>query len=130
MNATSTLRPSASSPWFVAEPSAMTSPDFDPLPPLHDGLLVDARTLVGASKLRQLVDVFVARVSLDDDSLGSDRPRRAGRCATTNAPESTAALYSMPVPTSGASVRSSGTACRCMLAPISARMRRRSQGTE
>jgi hypothetical protein len=27
----------------------------------------------------------------------------------------------MPVPTSGASLRSSGTDCRCMLEPISAR---------
>ena len=37
-------------------------------------------------------------------------------------PESTAALYSMPVPTMGASVCSSGTAWRCMLEPIRARL--------
>jgi len=30
-------------------------------------------------------------------------------------------MFSMPVPTSGESVRSSGTDCRCMFAPISAR---------
>ncbi len=42
--------------------------------------------------------------------------------ASTTTPESTAALYSIPVPTRGASVRSSGTACRCMLEPISARL--------
>ena len=35
---------------------------------------------------------------------------------------STAARRSMPVPTSGASVLSSGTAWRCMLEPISARL--------
>ena len=42
--------------------------------------------------------------------------------AKTTMPESTAALYSMPVPTSGASVRSKGTAWRCMLEPINARL--------
>ena len=43
------------------------------------------------------------------------------RSATTTSPESTAARYSRPVPTSGACRTSSGTACRCMFAPISAR---------
>ena len=43
------------------------------------------------------------------------------RLATTVTPESRATTASMPVPTSGASVRSSGTAWRCMFAPISAR---------
>ena len=37
-------------------------------------------------------------------------------------PASTAARYSMPVPTSGASARSSGTDWRCMFEPISARL--------
>ena len=37
-------------------------------------------------------------------------------------PESTAARYSMPVPTNGDSERSSGTDWRCMLEPISARL--------
>src|SRR2546423_171852 len=41
--------------------------------------------------------------------------------ASTTSPVSTAARYSMPVPTSGACVIISGTACRCMFAPISAR---------
>ena len=41
--------------------------------------------------------------------------------ATTTSPESTAARYSTPVPTSGACGIISGTACRCMFAPISAR---------
>ena len=36
-------------------------------------------------------------------------------------PVSTAARYSSPVPTSGAWAIISGTACRCMFAPISAR---------
>ena len=37
-------------------------------------------------------------------------------------PASVAARYSMPVPTSGASLRSSGTDWRCMFEPISARL--------
>ena len=41
--------------------------------------------------------------------------------ASTQTPESTAALYSIPVPTNGRSVLSSGTACLCMLEPINAR---------
>ncbi len=44
------------------------------------------------------------------------------RLASTQTPESTAALYSIPVPTMGDSVLSSGTAWRCMLAPIRARL--------
>ncbi len=42
--------------------------------------------------------------------------------ATTTSPASTAARYSMPVPTRGLSLRISGTAWRCMLAPMSARL--------
>ena len=42
--------------------------------------------------------------------------------ATMQTPESTAALTSMPVPTTGDSVVSSGTACLCMFEPISARV--------
>ncbi len=38
------------------------------------------------------------------------------------APESRATVSSMPVPTSGASAWSSGTAWRCMFEPISARL--------
>ena len=44
------------------------------------------------------------------------------RLATTVTPESRATTASMPVPMSGASVRISGTACRCMFEPISARL--------
>ena len=38
------------------------------------------------------------------------------------APQSRATISSMPVPTNGASARSSGTAWRCMFEPISARL--------
>src|SRR6266849_138512 len=44
-----------------------------------------------------------------------------GRCASTTSPVSIAARYSRPVPTIGACVIISGTAWRCMFAPISAR---------
>ena len=44
------------------------------------------------------------------------------RLATTVTPESRATMASMPVPTSGASVRRSGTAWRCMFEPIRARL--------
>ena len=42
--------------------------------------------------------------------------------AVTTVPESTAATRSTPVPTKAFSGRSTGTAWRCMLAPISARL--------
>ena len=44
------------------------------------------------------------------------------RLQSTTAPESRAVTRSMPVPTYGASARSSGTAWRCMFEPISARL--------
>ena len=42
--------------------------------------------------------------------------------ARTTSPASRAARPSIPVPTYGASVTTSGTACFCMLAPMSARL--------
>ena len=45
-----------------------------------------------------------------------------GRLATTTDPESRATTCSMPVPTSGASGCSSGTAWRCMFEPMRARL--------
>ena len=55
--------------------------------------------------------------------------RVASTCSTTPSrlaisvtPESRATTFSMPVPTSGASVRRSGTAWRCMFEPMSARL--------
>ena len=44
------------------------------------------------------------------------------RSAMTQVPESIAAVRSTPVPTSGFSGRRQGTAWRCMLEPISARL--------
>lgn len=47
---------------------------------------------------------------------------------TTAVPESFAAFSSIPVPTYGASVCSSGIACRCMLAPSGRGLRRHARG--
>ncbi len=52
-------------------------------------------------------------------STWSTTPERLAAMAT---PESRATVSSMPVPTSGASVWSSGTAWRCMLEPMRARL--------
>ena len=55
--------------------------------------------------------IFSASTSITDPALRE----------MTTSPVSTAARYSSPVPTSGACGIISGTACRCMFAPISAR---------
>ncbi len=60
----------------------------------------------------------VARMTMRVASIWSTTPARRAPMA---APESRATTASMPVPTKGASARTSGTACRCMLEPISAR---------
>ena len=130
MKATSTLRPSASSPSSVHGPSARTWPFEHLLADPDDRPLVDAGVLVRPLELGQLVDVgaHLARhlgLALDahDDALAVDVVDRCRRAApATTAPESRAVMYSMPVPTYGASARSSGTAWRCMFDPISARL--------
>ena len=61
----------------------------------------------------------VARMTMRVASTWSTMPERRAMMAT---PESRATVSSMPVPTSGASARISGTAWRCMFEPISARL--------
>ena len=77
----------------------------------------------------QRVDVDARLAGIDlagraDDDAGRvdlvDHARRGG--AAIAAPESRATVSSMPVPTNGASARTSGTAWRCMFEPISARL--------
>ena len=88
-----------------------------------DRLLVDDRALVRALELLELVPARLARRVLDDDAAARrSRPPCRRRLAITTSRESIAARRSMPVPTSGASVIMSGTAWRCMLAPIRARL--------
>jgi hypothetical protein len=60
--------------------------------------------------------------SFDRDVSAETSVTTPAASATTTSPASTAARYSMPVPTSGASLRSSGTAWRCMFEPMSARL--------
>ena len=61
----------------------------------------------------------VARTTMRAPSMLSMTPSRR---ATMVAPESRATAASMPVPTSGASDFTSGTACRIMFEPMSARL--------
>ncbi len=60
-----------------------------------------------------------ARTTMRPASTWSTMPSRR---PTVQTPESRATVPSMPVPTSGAAVRKSGTAWRCMLLPIRARL--------
>jgi hypothetical protein len=61
----------------------------------------------------------VARTTMRVASTWSTIPERRAMIVT---PESRATVSSMPVPTSGASARISGTAWRCMFDPIRARL--------
>ena len=61
----------------------------------------------------------VARMTMRVASTWSTMPERRAMIVT---PESRATVSSMPVPTKGASARINGTAWRCMLEPISARL--------
>ena len=102
MKATSRFAPSASSPLSVELPSARTVARLHLVAQAHDRLVVDERALVRAHELRQRVLVAPA-LRLDDDLLGVDVGDGAGAPReTTTSPESTAARYSRPVPTSGA----------------------------
>ncbi len=53
--------------------------------------------------------------------LASTYSTEPGRFALTRTPESYAVFHSMPVPMRGDSVKTSGTAWRCMFEPMSAR---------
>jgi hypothetical protein len=66
-----------------------------------------------------LVSSSLTRTTMREASTESTVPPRFD---TTVTPESTATARSMPVPTSGVSERSVGTAWRCMFEPISARL--------
>jgi hypothetical protein len=66
-------------------------------------------------------DLAAFALGAHHDAVGVDALDDAGRLAVTHTPESRATPALEPVPTSGAMVRISGTAWRCMLAPMSAR---------
>ena len=71
-----------------------------------------------------LIRSYSSRVPLPSTTIwvASSSTTSPGPRQTITSPESTAARYSRPVPTSGACGIISGTACRCMFAPISARL--------
>ncbi len=84
MKATRTFWPSASSPCWVAGPSAITWPLHHPIPLGDDRLLVDAGVLVAAPELHQGVDVDsravvlpvgagLLRVGAHEDAVGRHR---------------------------------------------------------
>ena len=90
----------------------------DQVADLHQRTLVDAGVLVRTLELQQVVDVD-ARTSPalqifgrpDNDPRGVDLVDHAGTARHDgHAPESRATISSMPVPTSGASACTSGTA--------------------
>ena len=69
------------------------------------------------AKMRQIRFERIDAMQADLEKFAAD----AAQVARSAAPESSATLASMPVPTKGASACSSGTAWRCMFEPISAR---------
>ena len=114
--------PRAISPLLVDAPSAKMSPFstlsptntigrwFIQLPWLLRANLITLYSSLWPSSLRTTIFVLV--------DLSTTPPF----LAVMQTPESYAALDSIPVPTTGASVERSGTAWRCMLDPISARL--------
>ena len=123
MNPIKRFLPSEISPRLVDGPSARTSPASTCSPHATIGRWFMQVPWLDLLNLRSLYSSSSPLSSL----------RTFTNCASTNsivpaafarstAPESQAALYSIPVPTYGASVTSSGTACLCMFDPISARL--------
>src|SRR5437764_1070840 len=120
MKATSRFAPSASSPLSVELPSASTWPvcTFSPRPTIGFWWIrvpwFERMNFVRWYSSRE------PRPSMTICSASTSTTEPAPRERTTS-PVSIAARYSSPVPTSGACVIISGTAWRCMFAPISAR---------
>ena len=120
MKATSRFAPSASSPMSVELPSASTCSALTRSPRPTIGFwwisvpwLERMNLVSGYSCFPSLVSTTIFSASTSATTPASSE--------TITSPVSTAARYSSPVPTSGACVIISGTACRCMFAPISAR---------
>ena len=120
MKATIRLAPSASSPPSVEEPSASTCCALTLSPSPTTGFWwirvpwFERMNFVSAYSSREplpSMTIFSASTSITVPSVFE----------RTTSPVSIAARYSRPVPTSGACGIISGTACRCMFAPISAR---------
>ena len=122
MNAIITFLPRAISPSFVEGPSAKISPAFTLSPFATTGLwfihvppfvLLNLRNLYLSNTLFLFLTITSSPVTF------STIP---SFLAVTVIPESFAALYSIPVPTIGASGINKGTAWRCMFDPINERL--------
>ena len=89
----------------------------------HQRLLVDARVLVRPLELEQPVDACLPALSYSTMMWSpSTSVTVPSSSAMIMSAASRAARASMPVPMYGASAFTSGTAWRCMLAPMSARL--------
>ena len=113
--------PRATSPWSIAGPSAMTSPFSTLWPTVTMGLW-----LLQVAWFERIYLMISYSLSLPPSSStlilsAQTFVTTPPFSARTQTPESTAALYSIPVPTMGASVVRRGTACFCMFEPMSAR---------
>ena len=131
MKATSTLRPRASSPCPCTGRRRGPRPLDHVCPPSTIGFWLmqvfwlEHRTWSAGRCRRRSPCPCRARPGASTRTMmraASTESTMPPRRQTTTAPESLTAMCSRPVPTSGASVRSSGTAWRCMLEPISARL--------
>ncbi len=123
MNATRRFLPSDSSPSAVDGPSASTSPALTLSPTATTGFWFMQVPWLERSNLSRAKERFCpVRLSLTTMVSPSTSTTSPSTALTIMSPESCAARASTPVPTSGDSVLSSGTACRCMFEPISARL--------
>ena len=114
--------PNAISPPHVEGPSAITCPTLTSSPLFTKGrwfMLVPWLLRWNFASLYLCIwpDAVLMIISFD-----AERSTIPSSSAITQLPESTAAFISIPVPTAGASVTRSGTAWRCMLEPMRARL--------
>ena len=122
VNAIKTFLPSDISPFLVEGPSAIRSPSFTFSPFTTTGLwLIHVPPFVLLNFLNLYVSnpPFSFLIVISSPVTFSTIPLDF---ATTVVPESFAALYSIPVPTIGASGINNGTAWRCMFDPINERL--------
>ena len=114
--------PSAISPSEVEEPSARTSPTFAVSPTRARGfwwMSVPWLDRMNFCSGYSFLPPSLFSMTIVSASTNATVPASPAR---TTSPLSSAARRSMPVPTSGPSVLSSGTAWRCMFEPIRARL--------
>ena len=109
------------SPSAVAGPSASTCPFLTVSPTETIGRWLMQVPWLERLNLVSLYFCLVPSSCLTMTSSAQTLSTTPSALHTMHTPESTAALYSIPVPTKGRSVLSSGTACLCMLEPMRAR---------